>query len=141
LIWIKRYAGRCPTSSSACATAAAAAASACRHAKWLILGVRCQDPDGTDVPRYLAVPSQDVEILDDWHALGMRGAGSFGVTLHDVFVPEHRSVPIADIGCSLNFCSLLRPVAGRLAVVLAAVTIGFARDYPDSTQITSARFF
>jgi 3-hydroxy-9,10-secoandrosta-1,3,5(10)-triene-9,17-dione monooxygenase len=72
-------------------------ASACRHAKWLILGVRCEDPNGTDVPRYLAVPTQDAEILDDWHALGMRGTGSFGVALHDVFVPEHRSVPIADI--------------------------------------------
>ena len=40
-------------------------ASACRHAKWLILGVRCQDPDGTEVPRYLAAPTQDAEILDD----------------------------------------------------------------------------
>jgi alkylation response protein AidB-like acyl-CoA dehydrogenase len=72
-------------------------ASACRHAKWLILCVRCQDPDGTEVPRYLAVPTEDAEILDDWHALGMRGTGSFGVVLRDVFVPEHRSVPIADV--------------------------------------------
>jgi alkylation response protein AidB-like acyl-CoA dehydrogenase len=95
-------------------------ASACRHAKWLILGVRCQDPDGTDVPRYLAVPARDAEILDDWHALGMRGTGSFGVALHDVFVPEHRSVPMADIAAGT--------VPGRLV-------------HPDYAVIRSPRYY
>ena len=72
-------------------------ASGCRHAGWIIVGARCQDEAGREEPRYLFVPMRDVEIVDDWHALGMRGTGSFSVRLHDVFVPEHRSLSIADI--------------------------------------------
>ncbi len=109
-------------------------ASACRHAKWLILGVRCQDPDGTEVPRYLAAPTQDVEILDDWHALGMRGTGSFGVALHDVLVPEHRSVPIADIGAGTvpgrlvhpDYAVIRAPRYYLVPFVLPAVGFGIA---------------
>ena len=109
-------------------------ASACRHAKWLILGVRCQDPDGTEVPRYLAVPTHDAEILDDWHALGMRGTGSFGVALHDVFVPEHRSVPIADIGAGTvpgrlvhpDYAVIRAPRYYLVPFVLPAVGFGIA---------------
>jgi 3-hydroxy-9,10-secoandrosta-1,3,5(10)-triene-9,17-dione monooxygenase len=72
-------------------------ASGCRHAQWVIVGVRCQDRAGREEPYYLFVPTRDVEIIDDWHALGMRGTGSFGLMLHDVFVPSHRAVTIADI--------------------------------------------
>ena len=67
-------------------------ASGCRHAQWVILGVLCPDE-----PRYAAVPVGDLEIIDDWHAMGMRGTGSFSVALHDVFVPAHRTMPIADV--------------------------------------------
>jgi 3-hydroxy-9,10-secoandrosta-1,3,5(10)-triene-9,17-dione monooxygenase len=67
-------------------------ASGCRHAQWVIVGALCPDE-----PRYLAIPVRDLEILDDWNALGMRGTGSFSVVLHDVFVPAHRTVTIADI--------------------------------------------
>jgi len=72
-------------------------ASGCRHAQWVIVGVRCQDRAGREEPYYLFVPTRDVEIIDDWHALGMRGTGSFSLMLHDVFVPDHRGVTIADI--------------------------------------------
>src|SRR5580704_10607521 len=63
-------------------------ASGCRHAQWVIVGVRCQDRAGREEPYYLFVPLRDVEIIDDWHALGMRGTGSFSLMLRDVFVPE-----------------------------------------------------
>jgi alkylation response protein AidB-like acyl-CoA dehydrogenase len=72
-------------------------ASGCRHARWLTVGARCQDRAGREETRYLFVPMREVEIIDDWRALGMRGTGSFSLMLHDVFVPEHRSVTIADI--------------------------------------------
>ncbi|MEA2742379.1 MAG: 3-hydroxy-9,10-secoandrosta,3,5(10)-triene-9,17-dione monooxygenase [Acetobacteraceae bacterium] len=71
-------------------------ASGCRHARWAILGARCKDVAGNEVPRYLFVPMHDLEIVDDWHTLGMRGTGSFSVAAHDVFVPEHRTLTIQD---------------------------------------------
>ena len=42
------------------------------------------------------MPLGDVEIVDDWHVLGLRGTGSKSLVLHDVFVPEHRCVMVSD---------------------------------------------
>jgi alkylation response protein AidB-like acyl-CoA dehydrogenase len=70
--------------------------SGCRHATWAILGARCEDVAANEVPRYLFVPMHDLEIVDDWYTLGMRGTGSFSVVAHDVFVPEHRTLTIQD---------------------------------------------
>lgn len=72
-------------------------ASGCLHAQWAIIGAHCEDAGGNEQPRYLAIPMRDIEIVDDWHALGMRGTGSCSLVLHDVFVPEHRSVTIQAI--------------------------------------------
>ena len=42
------------------------------------------------------MPLADVEIVDDWQVLGLLGTGSKSLVLHDVFVPEHRSVVVSD---------------------------------------------
>jgi alkylation response protein AidB-like acyl-CoA dehydrogenase len=39
----------------------------------------------------------EVEIVDDWQVLGLLGTGSKSLVLHDVFVPEHRSVMVSDL--------------------------------------------
>ena len=72
-------------------------ASGCLHAQWAIIGARCEDAAGNQQPRLLAVPMTDIEIVDDWHALGMRGTGSCSLVLRDVFVPEHRSITMRDV--------------------------------------------
>lgn len=72
-------------------------ASGCMHAGWAIVGARCEDAAGNEHPRYLAVPMDEIEVVDDWHSLGMRGTGSRGLVLRDVFVPEHRSVSLGDV--------------------------------------------
>src|SRR3954464_8412057 len=46
---------------------------------------------------YLLVPLAEVEIVDDWEVLGLAGTGSKSLLLHDVFVPEHRVVMVADL--------------------------------------------
>ena len=67
------------------------------HARWAFIGARCEETAGTEQVRYLAVPMTDVEIVDDWHVLGMRGTGSRTLALHDVFVPEHRTIAHSDV--------------------------------------------
>jgi 3-hydroxy-9,10-secoandrosta-1,3,5(10)-triene-9,17-dione monooxygenase len=66
-------------------------ASGCKHASWIIVGAWVPDGEQRQM-RYMLVPMREVEILDDWHTLGLRGTGSNTVALHDVFIPEHRSV-------------------------------------------------
>jgi alkylation response protein AidB-like acyl-CoA dehydrogenase len=44
--------------------------------------------DGTPLVRTFFFPQRQAEILDTWHALGMRGTGSHDFRLDQVFVPE-----------------------------------------------------
>ena len=71
--------------------------SGCTHAEWAIIGARCEDAAGNTPTRYLLVPMEAIEIVDDWHVLGLRGTGSRTLMLRDVFVPEHRSVLLRDL--------------------------------------------
>jgi 3-hydroxy-9,10-secoandrosta-1,3,5(10)-triene-9,17-dione monooxygenase len=57
-----------------------------------VVGARAEDAAGNRPTRYLLVPMSEIEILDDWHVLGLRGTGSRTLVLRDVFVPEHRTV-------------------------------------------------
>jgi 3-hydroxy-9,10-secoandrosta-1,3,5(10)-triene-9,17-dione monooxygenase len=72
-------------------------ASGCLHAQWAIVGARCEDAAGNEPARYLVVPMDEIDIVDDWHSLGMRGTGSRSLVLRDVFVPEHRGVSMRDV--------------------------------------------
>jgi alkylation response protein AidB-like acyl-CoA dehydrogenase len=71
--------------------------SGCTHAQWAIIGARCEDAAGNIATRYLLVPMREIEIVDDWHVLGLRGTGSRTLMLRDVFVPAHRSVLLRDL--------------------------------------------
>jgi 3-hydroxy-9,10-secoandrosta-1,3,5(10)-triene-9,17-dione monooxygenase len=77
-----RLSGRFPFSSGCC------------HAQWAVVGARCPDAAGNSATRYLLVPMREIEIIDDWHVLGLRGTGSRTLVVRDVFVPAHRSVPL-----------------------------------------------
>ena len=71
--------------------------SGCRHAQWAIIGAKAEDPSGGKPTRYMLVPMGQIEIVDDWHVLGLRGTGSCSLQVNDVFVPEHRTVRLRDL--------------------------------------------
>ncbi len=71
--------------------------SGCLHAQWAIIGARCEDASGHAPTRYLLVPMHQIEIIDDWEVLGLRGTGSRSLMLNDVFVPAHRGVLLRDL--------------------------------------------
>ncbi len=67
------------------------------HARWAIIGAFLGaqgDPAGIG---YLLVPFTEIEIVDDWHVLGLAGTGSRSLQLRDVFVPEHRCVLLSEL--------------------------------------------
>ena len=41
------------------------------------------------------VPMSDVNILNDWDTIGLRGSGSSNVSMENVFIPDERIVSIA----------------------------------------------
>jgi 3-hydroxy-9,10-secoandrosta-1,3,5(10)-triene-9,17-dione monooxygenase len=71
--------------------------SGCDYAQWAILGVFLGEMGDPRSIAYLLVPLAEIEIVDDWHVLGLAGTGSKSLHLHDVFVPEHRCVMVSDL--------------------------------------------
>jgi alkylation response protein AidB-like acyl-CoA dehydrogenase len=86
-------------------------------------------PDGNPVMLVVFVPSADVEILDTWYTMGMRGTGSSDFAMRDVFVPERRTWLIAPSdGPTSGPCSgvLYRLFPWLPISTLAPVGIGIA---------------
>ncbi len=71
--------------------------SGCDYAQWGIVGAFLGEPGDPRHIAYLLVPLAEVEIVDDWHVLGLAGTGSKSLALRDVFVPEHRCVMVSDL--------------------------------------------
>jgi alkylation response protein AidB-like acyl-CoA dehydrogenase len=67
------------------------------HAQWAIVGAFLGEMGDPRCVAYLLVPLGEIEIVDDWHALGLCGSGSKSLKLHDVFVPAHRVVMVGDL--------------------------------------------
>src|SRR5205823_3649306 len=66
-------------------------------AQWAILGAFLGEMGDPRSIAYLLVPLAETEIVDDWQVLGLAGTGSKSLLLHDVFVPQHRSVMVSDL--------------------------------------------
>jgi|GEM_PF-5273192 len=63
-------------------------ASGIHHARWVSAGALT--PEGAG--RGILLPVEQLEILDVWDTVGLRGTGSTDYIATDVFVPEHRSI-------------------------------------------------
>jgi alkylation response protein AidB-like acyl-CoA dehydrogenase len=61
------------------------------HARWYLLGTADHTAERPRL-HHLVVPREDVELIDDWHSLGLRGTGSVDLVAERVFVPEHRTI-------------------------------------------------
>jgi alkylation response protein AidB-like acyl-CoA dehydrogenase len=67
------------------------------YAQWAIIGAFLDRQGDPTAIAYLLVPFTDIEIIDDWHVLGLAGTGSRSLRLRDVFVPEHRCVLLSEL--------------------------------------------
>jgi len=75
--------------------------SGCDHAEWAICGFL---REGAEVnpkrhQHFALIPRSDYDIIDDWHAMAMKGSGTKTLSIKNVFVPEHR---IQSICTSVN---------------------------------------
>ncbi|MFG1928514.1 acyl-CoA dehydrogenase family protein [Cryptosporangium sp. NPDC048952] len=65
------------------------------HADWVMVGFPLVDDAGETVDFGLGlIPRADYEIKDTWFVVGMRGSGSNAIVVDDVFVPDHRILPV-----------------------------------------------
>ena len=66
--------------------------SGCDHAEWAICGFLREGAKVNPArhQHFALIPRSDYEIIDDWHAMAMKGSGTKTLKIDNVFVPEHR---------------------------------------------------
>src|SRR5688500_18140407 len=57
---------------------------------WNSLVVVAPAPNGEMWPVLALAPTKDMQIIDDWHTVGLRGTASLTTAARDLFVPNHR---------------------------------------------------
>ena len=72
--------------------------SGCDYADWLLVGSPLPMEDGDIQPSLCLVPRAEVEIDDNWYAMGLAGTGSKNLVIEGAFVPEYRTLPLWKAG-------------------------------------------
>lgn len=83
--------------------------SGCDYAQWAILGAFLGEMGDPRHIAYLLARLAEIEIVDDWQALGLAGTGSKSLVLDDVFIPEHRCVMVSDLFAGTPPGALVHP--------------------------------
>ena len=91
------------------------------------------DEGGVDTHRYFALPRHEIEIVDTWHSIGLKGSASNDVVVAEVFVPAHRTLAIGQLkggptpGNAINRSPLYRtPSYCIFGVYISAAVLGIA---------------
>jgi len=72
--------------------------SSCSHvADWNMLAVTVREGERVVDHRMCLLHKSQYEVIDDWKVLGMRSTGSMTVVAKDVFVPEHKALPMYEV--------------------------------------------
>lgn len=113
-------------------------ASGCEHADWLVGhapvmpdGERRLTADGRPVLRLAMLPAADVEIVDTWRTMGLRGTGSHDIRFDDVFCPEERTCQLFGAEPTIEAPIFSIPPIAPLALFIAAVAVGTAQGAID----------
>jgi alkylation response protein AidB-like acyl-CoA dehydrogenase len=106
------------------------------HADMMFAGCLVDDQR---VPSVVALPKEDLEVLDTWHTLGLRGTGSHDSVADEVFVPADRVFSLFD-GPVVDRPLYRFPVFGFFALSIGAAALGNARGaIDDLTELACAK--
>jgi alkylation response protein AidB-like acyl-CoA dehydrogenase len=103
------------------------------HARWLFAGCVLDDGGSSaqgPVLRVAAMPTAELEVLDTWHASGLRGTASHDAVAKDLFVPHSHLLSLMD-GPRVDAPLYRFPVFGFFALSIAAAALGNARGAID----------
>lgn len=108
--------------------------SGCRHADWFQVGVVVMDgdrpavrADGSPDRRVAFLPAGAGEVLDTWHAWGLRGTGSHDVAVDGLILPDEQTASLALDPPRHRGRLLELGFDGLTAAILAGFPLGVAR--------------
>jgi indole-3-acetate monooxygenase len=93
------------------------------HADMMFAGCLVDDQR---VPSVVALRKEDLQVLDTWHTLGLRGTSSHDTVADEVFVPTDRVFSLFD-GPIVDRPLYRFPVFGFFALSIGAAALGNAR--------------
>ena len=124
-------------------------ASFAHSARWILLtalvmeGTQPRAVNGIPVVIAAIMPARDVEVLDTWHGLGLRGSDSADVSVRDLFVPRTFTLPLApQFEPNRHYASALYRMPMLAATVLASISpvaIAIARNAVDEVRALSSK--
>jgi 3-hydroxy-9,10-secoandrosta-1,3,5(10)-triene-9,17-dione monooxygenase len=114
------------------------------HCNWLTaLAQIKRDGVASDPPemRWLLLPREDFEIVDDWYTIGLKATGSKTIVVKDAFIPERRSVVNQEVedGCAPGRQLHADPMYGAVSwanftAAMAAPALGVARGFLEAYE-------
>ena len=107
---------------------------------WALFTAMVPNSDNEIEDRHFIIPRHEFEIIDTWHTVGLRGSASNDVAVHDVFIPEHRSITVEDLkggsvspGSKHNTALIFRsPLYAVFGTFIAAAVLGAAEATVES---------
>jgi 3-hydroxy-9,10-secoandrosta-1,3,5(10)-triene-9,17-dione monooxygenase len=104
----------------------------------MLAGLAYLDDNAPPEQRIFMLERSQYQVKDTWHAGGLRGTGSQDVEASEQFVPEHRTLAVADTkggptpGSALNPGPLFQiPVFAMFPYMLSGVALGIAEGMID----------
>ena len=90
-------------------------------------------------PVFAAMKRDELEILDTWHTLGLRGTGSHDAVASELFVPDERVISLFD-GPRIDRPLYRFPPFGYFALSIGAAALGNARGaLDDFAELAAAK--
>lgn len=108
-------------------------ASGSANCTWLSGGAVIQEgegiaklPNGAPDSRMVIFPAEEAELIDSWHAHGLKGTGSGEMVVDNIFVPARRAVSMMKSKPTHDGALYRFPTFGLLSLGIAAVAVGNA---------------
>ncbi|APR81748.1 Hypothetical protein A7982_07097 [Minicystis rosea] len=89
-------------------------------------------PDGNPVIRHVLFRAEDTRVLDTWSTSGLRGTGSHDMAVKDILVPKRFCASLGSDRPRHTGVLYRFPIFGLLALGVAAVAMGIAREAIDT---------
>lgn len=97
------------------------------NCSWLVGGALVPREGLPPQARMMWFSRDQVELIDTWHTMGMRGTGSGDLAVTEALVPADRSVSLSDDRPRIDRPLYAFPAFGLLALSVAGVALGNAR--------------
>ena len=108
------------------------------HCNWMtaLVPIKREGHEGPPEMRWIMLPREDIEIVDDWYTIGLKGTGSKTIVVNDAFIPERRTILTTDVeegtapGSQVHDHPMYRAISSaNFTAAMAAPALGVARGF------------